>query len=173
MVTSAFLPLLRRATGRVVNIGGGGAGVLAMPFMGAGCASKFAVEAMTDTLRMELRRSGIRVSLVEPGMTYSEADGAAYRRDMNADLDAVLDAIPREQLEYYAAGIERMRAFYSSWVERARAPEQVARHIHHALTSSRPKSRYWCGLESKAGVLFSRIATARLRDAIWRRATGM
>ena len=77
--TQAFLPLLRRGRGRLVNIGGGGAGYLAIPLQGLVSASKYAIEGMTDALRVELRGSGVRVCLVEPGMTYSEEDKPIFR----------------------------------------------------------------------------------------------
>ena len=65
-VTQAFLPLLRIAKGRIVNIGSVN-GALASPYLGPYSASKFAMEAITDALRIELRTWGIRVSIVEPG----------------------------------------------------------------------------------------------------------
>ncbi len=65
-VTQAFLPLLRASKGRVVFIGSI-AGYLSAPFVGAYSASKFAVEAIADSLRMELAPSGLAVSLVQPG----------------------------------------------------------------------------------------------------------
>src|SRR5207237_7486224 len=65
-VTQAFLPLLRRGKGRVVMIGSLG-GRIVTPYTGAYCASKFAMEALTDALRMELRPWHIHVSNVEPG----------------------------------------------------------------------------------------------------------
>ena len=66
-VTQAFLPLLRKARGRVVNISSINGG-LAVPYMGAYCASKFALEAITDALRLELRQWNIEVSAVAPAM---------------------------------------------------------------------------------------------------------
>src|SRR3954471_14417569 len=64
-VTQAFLPALRRSRGRVVFVGSI-AGRSALPFLGAYAASKFAVEAVTDALRVELRPWGIDVAVVEP-----------------------------------------------------------------------------------------------------------
>lgn len=69
-VTQALLPLLRRGPGRIVNIGSIG-GRVTSPFMGPYCASKYAVEALSDALRMELGPWGIHVSVVEPGPVHS------------------------------------------------------------------------------------------------------
>ena len=65
-VTQAFLPLLRQGRGRIVNMGSI-SGRVAMPFIGPYAASKFALEALTDSLRVELRPWGIEVSIIEPG----------------------------------------------------------------------------------------------------------
>jgi len=173
LTTKAFLPLLRRARGRVVNVGGGGAGRVAIPLMGVGCASKFAVEGMTDALRVELRRAGVRVSLVEPGMTYSEADKLVFRESMNAGLNAAVERIPEEERDYYGPPLERLRAFNLAMLKAAAPPEKVASRIHHALTARRPRSRYWCGRESKVVALFDRVATAGARDAVWGLITGL
>ncbi len=173
LTTRAFLPLLRRAKGRIVNVGGGGAGCLAIPLMGVGCASKFAIEGMTDALRMELRRTGVRVSLVEPGMTYADADKPIFRAAMNADFDRALARIPDSQKNHYGPALDRLRSFNGSFLDRAAPPEVVARRIHHALTARRPHSRYWCGGETLLGAGLARLAPARVRDAIWGRITGL
>src|SRR3990172_8450526 len=65
-VTQAFLPLIRKGRGRIVNIGSIG-GKMATPFLGPYAASKFAMEALTDSLRQELRPWDIHVAIVEPG----------------------------------------------------------------------------------------------------------
>ena len=70
-VTQALLPLLRKARGRLVNISSI-AGLAATPFLGAYCGSKFALEAMSDALRLELAPWGIAVSLIEPGAVQSQ-----------------------------------------------------------------------------------------------------
>ncbi|MFC1968432.1 SDR family NAD(P)-dependent oxidoreductase [Chloroflexota bacterium] len=66
-VTQAFLPLARKCKGRIANMGAS-EGKVAMPSEAPYCASKFALEALTDSLRMELRSRGIPVSIVEPGI---------------------------------------------------------------------------------------------------------
>src|SRR5205085_11607823 len=70
-VTQAFLPMLRASRGRVVHVGSSG-GLLSTPFLGAYSASKFALEAVSDSMRMELRRWGIHVSLIDPGSIATE-----------------------------------------------------------------------------------------------------
>ncbi len=173
LTTNAFLPLLRRAQGRVVNIGGGGAGCMAIPLMGVGCATKYAIECMTDALRLELRGAGIKVSLIEPGMTYADLDKPVFRKSMNADFDRALSRVPDDQKSHYGPALERLRAFNLSFLDRAAPPETVARRIHHALTARRPRTRYLCGSETKLGVALSRVASAAMRDAIWGRITGL
>ncbi len=172
LVTKAFLPLLERARGRIVNVGAANAR-LALPLMGVLSATKFALEAISDALRVELRRAGVRVSLVEPGMTYAEADKQAFGDHLRAELDAALERLPEDARLYYAPALERLRALTLSALERAAPPESVARHVHHALTARRPRARYWCGLDAKTAGLLGRLAPASLRDAVWRRATGL
>jgi len=173
LTTNAFLPLLKRGRGRIVNVGGGGSAVLAIPLMGAGSATKYAIEGMTDCLRVELRRLGIRVSLVEPGMTYAEADKSIFRAAMDADFDRALSRIPDDQKSHYGPALQRLREFNGSFLDRAAPPEVVARRIHHALTARRPRARYWCGREGKLAVAISRVGTSWMRDAIWGRVTGL
>lgn len=141
LTTRAVLPLLRMAKGRIVNIGAANAR-LAMPFMGVLSSTKFALEGMTDALRVELRRSGIRVCLVEPGMTYADADRPRFAKSLEADFATALQAIPEEQHGYYRPALERARDFNRSMLERASPPESVARCILHALTARRPRTRY-------------------------------
>ena len=88
-VTQAFLPLIRRGGGRLVNVGSIG-GRLVLPLHGAYSASKFAFEAVTDAFRLELRQWGIPVSLVDPGgsATAIFAKTLTAIDDMEADLHA-------------------------------------------------------------------------------------
>jgi NAD(P)-dependent dehydrogenase (short-subunit alcohol dehydrogenase family) len=128
---------------------------------------------MTDALRIELRKVGIKGSLVEPGMTYAEVDKPFFREAMNAAFDEALSRVPSSQMDYYGPALQRLQTFNSSFLDRASPPEVVARRIHHALTARRPRARYWCGRETKLAAALSRLAPASVRDAIWGRITGL
>ncbi len=173
MTTRAMLPLIHRARGRIVNIGGGGAAYLGFPLMGALAATKYAVEAMTDALRVELRGAGIRVSLIEPGMTYSDRDKDRFLQESNAAFEAASARLPDEGRRRYAEPLEKMREFNASFLAKAVPAEFVARRIEHALTSSRPRSRYYCGSETWVGILISKLLPSRARDALWGHITGL
>src|SRR3990172_7462174 len=102
-VTQASLPLLRRGHGRIVNIGSI-SGKLSTPLMGAYCASKFAMEALTDALRQELRPWGIDVAIVEPGNINTPIwqKGQTYGDEMEKRL-------PQEALALYRPAINALR----------------------------------------------------------------
>jgi NAD(P)-dependent dehydrogenase (short-subunit alcohol dehydrogenase family) len=99
-VTQAFLPLLRRARGRLVNVSSL-AGKLSTPFNGAYGAAKHGMEALSDTLRMELAPWGIHVSVVEPGAIATHMPKKLLR-----DAQAVLGSLPSEGRERYGSAFE-------------------------------------------------------------------
>ncbi len=156
-VIQAMLPLLRLARGRIVNISSI-AGRSAMPVMGPYSASKYALEAMSDTLRLELRPWGIKVALIEPGPIQSEiwTKAGSLRFSPEAEeLYPKLLAVGRKALE--------------KAVRMALPAEHVARDIHHALTASRPKTRYLIGANTKSRIVLEHLPT-RLRDWLIARA---
>ena len=137
-------------------------GLLAAPYRGAYCASKFAVEALADTLRMELSDSGIHVSLIEPGPIASrfvEHAIEAYRR--NVDLEA------SHHREIYKTRIAHMEAGGSQTFKLG--PEAVVAKLVQALDSKRPKPRYYVTLPSYAVALLRRVLPAGALDAVARR----
>jgi NAD(P)-dependent dehydrogenase (short-subunit alcohol dehydrogenase family) len=158
-VTQAFVPALRQTRGRVVFVGSI-AGKSALPFLGPYAASKHALEALADSLRMELRPWGIGVTIVEPGTIKTPIWGkGAAKADELAD--------ERSQ-ELYG---ERMAAFRKVAAERGANgadPEAVAAVIERALTSDRPRARYLVGRDAwlRAGV--ERLPT-RARDRAYER----
>lgn len=142
-VTQAFLPMLRAGRGRIVNIGSV-AGRSALPFSGPYCSSKFALEGLTDSLRMELRQWGMSVSIIEPGAIRtpiwdkSEAGASEYLND-----------IPAHLLELYRDGLDKLRAAAAQAGKDAIGPEEVVKAVEHALTSAKPKTRYVVGSDAK------------------------
>jgi len=165
-VTQAFLPLLRKGRGRVVNIGSD-SGLLSTPFLGAYCASKFALEALTDALRQELRPWGIKVSIIEPGNIQTpiwEKSSAAAKR--------LLEGMPRQAHELYGPAIEAVRVAAEKSAASAIPPTAVARAVTHALTARRPKTRYRVGKDAAFLALLARYVPDRMRDALIARYLG-
>jgi NAD(P)-dependent dehydrogenase (short-subunit alcohol dehydrogenase family) len=166
-VTQAALPALRRARGRIVNMTSIG-GRLASPFLGPYAASKFALEAVTDSLRMELRRFGIQVSAVEPGSVATPIwdKGRAEAEQATANM-------PAEAMQLYRKGIEAMPKVIAA-AERAGVPPlEVARTVAHALTAGRPKTRYVVGRDAKVRLALTRLLPTRVMDRIVVRVMGV
>jgi NAD(P)-dependent dehydrogenase (short-subunit alcohol dehydrogenase family) len=159
-VTQAFLPLLRKATGRVVNMGSVG-GRMAAPFIGPYSASKFAMEALTDALRIELRPWKIDVMIVEPGSIATpiwdkaQATTADLERDMTDEARAL-----------YGGTIPAVKAFMADAEKRGIPPDSVAKAVAHALTSKRPKTRYLVGRDARLQAALATVAPDRMVDAV-------
>jgi NAD(P)-dependent dehydrogenase (short-subunit alcohol dehydrogenase family) len=157
-VLQALLPALRRARGRVVLMGSI-AGRSALPFLGPYAASKHALEAVADSLRVELGPWGISVSIVQPG---SIATPIWKKGAMRAD--GLLAGLPPEAAELYAARIAGFRK-----VALSRGPgldaDEVARAVEHALTARRPKARYVVGRDARLRAWIERLPTG-VRDRL-------
>jgi NAD(P)-dependent dehydrogenase (short-subunit alcohol dehydrogenase family) len=157
-VLQALLPALRRARGRVVLMGSIG-GRSALPFLGPYAASKHALEAIADCLRVELRPFGIAVSIVEPASirTAIWSKGAAH-------ADALRARHPAKTDDLYASSMESFRR-----VALARGPggdpDTVARAVEHALTATRPRARYLVGRDAHLRAWIERLPT-RIRDRV-------
>ena len=158
-VLQAFLPALRRTRGRVVLMGSIG-GRSALPFLGPYAASKHALEAFADVLRVELAPWGIAVSIVEPASVKTAiwTKGAAQADVMR---EGISHARPTA---LYAARIERFKAVA---LKRGPGidPDVVAKAVEHALTASRPKARYLVGRDAHLRAWIERLPT-RLRDRV-------
>jgi NAD(P)-dependent dehydrogenase (short-subunit alcohol dehydrogenase family) len=161
----ATLPQLRSGRGRIVNIGSV-AGRFSAPFMGPYSASKFAIEAITDALRMELKPWGIHVAVVEPGniatpiWRKSIDEGKQRRTEMPPDAEAL-----------YGKEIDMMIDFAEQQGRRGIPPDRVAKVVVHALTSQRPKTRYLVGNDAFAQAWMARLIPDRVRD--WAVAKGL
>ncbi len=140
-VTQSFLPLLRKNKGRIINIGSSSA-FFAGPGSGAYAASKFAVRAYNDSLRMELKHFDMRVSFVAPGAIESKIwdKAASYKERYKKNTDPQLLKL----YELFTKAGEKM----ISRIKPIPAIE-VARAVHHGISSSKPRSLYLVGKDSK------------------------
>ena len=157
-VTQAFLPLLRQRQGRIVNMSSL-SGRLAIPFIGPYSASKFALEALTDALRGELRPWGIHVVSVEPGSIATPIWTKAL--SLSSEIAAEL---PDQAHSLYGQLLEELMRTVEASGRRGIPTEVVARVVERALTSRRPKTRYLVGVDAHVGALMSRFLPDRLRD---------
>jgi NAD(P)-dependent dehydrogenase (short-subunit alcohol dehydrogenase family) len=156
-VTQACLPQLRRGKGRIVNIGSI-AGRSALPGSSAYDSSKFALEGLSDALRMELRPFGISVSLIEPG-----AIATGIWDKVRAALDMRNSEAAPDLRDLYAGLTSRIREEAARSAARALPPEAVADAVAHAITASKPKTRYLVGRDAHAWRLLS-LLPDRVKD---------
>jgi NAD(P)-dependent dehydrogenase (short-subunit alcohol dehydrogenase family) len=166
-VTQAFLPLLRQAHGRIVNMGSVGSEIT-IPFGGVLCATKSAFKSFNDALRMELRPFGIRVVLIEPGAIKTPAVDKTL-----GDIEAVIRTLPPEGAARYA---ESLRTFARRGYAReinGSPPEVVAKAVHEALTARRPRTRYAVGADARAMVTLPRVVPEKLLDLLRLRQLGL
>jgi NAD(P)-dependent dehydrogenase (short-subunit alcohol dehydrogenase family) len=165
-VTQAVLPRLRNSRGRIVFISSVN-GRLSMPLVGAYAASKFALEAAADALRMELSPWKIRVVVVEPAQT--DTDMWRTADDMVAELEAGMTA---EHRGLYAKHIAGFKKFIPVSQRIAVPTEKVSAVVEEALTAKRPRARYIVGLGPKAQVALMSVMPTKLRDIALRKVSG-
>jgi NAD(P)-dependent dehydrogenase (short-subunit alcohol dehydrogenase family) len=164
-VTQALLPSLRTARGRIVFLSSVG-GRVPMAFTAPYAASKHAIEAIGDTLRVELRSSGVQVALVEPGSVstpiWEKARESGEQLQVPPELQAEYGHVPA--------------AMSKSLLDTARRgvdPDQVAAVIERALRSRRMRSRYVVGRDARAMILLRRLLPDHTFDSLARRALGV
>ncbi len=166
-VIRTMLPLLRECRGRIVNIGSF-SGRVAVPYSGAYSASKHALEAMSDVLRIELRRWGISVSIIEPGSVktpiWDKAHGEAQR---------VLEAMTPQAEILYGEDMRVMREASLRLAARGMPVERVVRAVVHALTALCPKARYPLGAQTRLAFFALPFLPEKVRDWLVRRSLGL
>lgn len=156
-VIQACLPLLRKTHGRIINISSG-MGLMSMPFTGPYSASKYALETLSDTLRMELRDEQIEVVLIEPGSIATDIWQKASQ-----NRQTLIDSWSPEDKERYGS---RFLGFAKMNDEVAKVlPQRVSNVIFRALTAKRPSPRYLVGIDVRFALLLNWLPT-RWRDAL-------
>lgn len=159
-LTQLVLPGMRRAgSGRIVNIGSMG-GRLVFPGGGLYHATKFAVEAISDALRWEVRPFGVEVALIEPGLIRTRFGETAAAEVIAAAQDSGPYA------EFNRAVAARTEGAYHLAV--ATGPEAVAAAVERALSARRPRARYVVTLGARGALLMRRLLPDRAWDALMR-----
>jgi NAD(P)-dependent dehydrogenase (short-subunit alcohol dehydrogenase family) len=162
-VTQATLPRLRQSRGRLVFISSLN-GRVSIPRSAVYNSSKFALEALVDSLRVELRPWGVRVVLVEPGCI----DTDTWRLMMSL-LDQIAAGMRVEQRELYAPHLAGQRAVLAKLQAQTRPPEIVTAAVERALTRRRPRSRMLVGNDARGLVAMKTALPTPLLDAMWAR----
>jgi NAD(P)-dependent dehydrogenase (short-subunit alcohol dehydrogenase family) len=166
-VTQAFLPALRRARGRIVNVSSIG-GRVALPLVGAYNASKFALEGLSDALRRELRPFGVDVIVIEPGGVKTPIWGKSTEA-----AEGMLDAAPPDARELYGKLIDGVRTRTQKIArETGSDPSEVAEAIGTALTADKPRTRYLVGSDAKLRARMAKVLPDRVMDRMILRALG-
>lgn len=166
-VTAAFLPLVRRARGRIVNISSI-ANLVTLPFHGAYSASKRAVQGITDALRLEVRPLGVEVALAICGAVRTPIwqKGAASRERLRYTLSD-------EMRQVYGAAADRLAAYFAETANQAIEPERAAAELARAMTDRRPKKYYYIGPDARRIHRLSRLLSSRWGDAFVLRSIGL
>lgn len=163
-VTQAFLPHLRSARGRAIFVGSI-SGRFAVPFIAPYSASKFALRALADAMRIELAPEGISVSLIEPGSVKTPI----WEKGREAQRH-LWERLSEEARATYAGAMEAVVLQAEREERSGIAPEVVARAIAHALSARRPRAHYLVGTPARIGSMIVTLLPARLHDRFVRKA---
>jgi NAD(P)-dependent dehydrogenase (short-subunit alcohol dehydrogenase family) len=163
-LTNAVIPVMRKqGYGRIIQ-NSSVLGLVAMPYRGAYNATKFAIEGLSDTLRMELKQtSNIHVSLIEPGPILSE-----FRRNSLRALQANIDIESSVHRDLYQRTIQRL-SNPGPAVPFTLPPEAVLKRVIHALENPRPQTRYYVTLPTYLFAFLRRLLPQRVLDNILKR----
>jgi NAD(P)-dependent dehydrogenase (short-subunit alcohol dehydrogenase family) len=160
-VTQAFLPALRRGSGRILNISSIG-GKLAMPMAGPYAASKFAIEGMSDSLRREVAQHGVDVIVIEPGGVKTPIwdKGLAEANEMRAAFGPEAERLYGKLFDKIEA--EALKIAHETGLEPAAAADVIA----EALTAKRPRARYLIGRDAKIRARMAAVLPDRIFDRL-------
>jgi len=151
----AVLPVMRKeGSGRIINISSI-AGKLVTPVNGAYASSKFALEALSDALRLEVEPFNVQVILIEPG---------AIKTNFDQTVHVFSDEITSNQTSPYYPLYQKYQQVADGMRGNEPGPEAVSRVVQTAIESSNPKVCYL------AGVGLPVKAAIRFRDVVWKRA---
>ena len=148
-VTKTFIPLLKEAKGRIINIGST-SGYLTFPGGSVYAGSKFAVRAITDALRLELKHLGISVSLISPGAVESEIwnKSKSYKEKIRKSVNPQVFEDYKTLINFGESILKEVKPIPAI---------EVAKTVADALESPKPKRYYYVGSDCKAAVKFAKL----------------
>jgi NAD(P)-dependent dehydrogenase (short-subunit alcohol dehydrogenase family) len=149
-VTQAFLPLLREAPGSRIVFMGSVSGRIAIPYVAPYSASKFALRAIADALRIELLPAGVDVCLIEPGSVATPIWGKA-----RAMRDAMLARVTPGMPEYYRKAIESVVGGIEAEERTGLSPQRVGEIVLRTVTARKPKANRIVGPPARIGTLLT------------------
>lgn len=165
-VTQALLPALRAASGRVVFISSV-SGRVSAPVMTPYTASKFALEAIADGLRVELRPWDVRVVLIEPGSIDTD-----IWRGADEQFSATVGAMSEDHRRLYDGLLSGSHKLIRATAKRAAPVEKVIKVVEQAVTAPRPRTRYVVGADARGQIFARTLLPDRAFDALVARMTG-
>lgn len=160
-VTQALLPALIRSKGRVVNISSVG-GKIAMASYGPYAGTKFALEAVSDSLRREIAPSGVQVVVVEPGAVRTEMLGRAI-----ATAHELVSAMTPEQSQRYGGLVHAVNTQAVSSTRSGLPVDAAAKVIAKAVTARKPRTRYTIGRDAALLTRLARFLPDRTLDRVF------
>lgn len=158
-LTQRLIPAMRKqAKGRIVQCSSV-LGLVSGPYRGAYCGTKYALEALSDALRVELNGSGIKVSLIEPGPIWSKfIDNTVAALKANVDIGASVHR------DVYESRLQQLKEGGSMRFKLG--PEAVAAKLIHAVENPRPKIRYYVTKATYIAAACKRLLPAQTVDAL-------
>ena len=159
-LTNRVIPVMRRQGHGRILFNSSVLGLVALPYRGPYCASKFALEAFADTLRLELRGAGIQVSLIEPGpiLSHFRANAlAAFQRYVNVEGSTHEASYQRQLVRLQKEGAASRFTL---------GPEAVLTKVIHALESPRPRIRYYVTVPTHVFGYLRRLLPYRAMDGL-------
>jgi NAD(P)-dependent dehydrogenase (short-subunit alcohol dehydrogenase family) len=166
-VTQKFLPLLRRAKGRIVNVSST-ASILVAPFHGPYSTSKLALNGLSDALRRELRPLGVQVSLIIYGSVRTPI------WDKGGDVsETIVRDYPPETWDLYGTNYRILVNYFRKMGKSGITTEESTRAIVHALSSKQPKTRYYVGSDAWLFNILNNLTRGRFQDWLILRIIGL
>lgn len=159
-ITQKLLPLIRLARGRIVNISSTASSAVA-PFHGPYSSSKLALNGLTDSLRLELRPLGVKVSLI----IYGSVQTPIWDKGGNSSTQVARE-YPPEALELYGENLRRLRDYFNRIGKTGMTTQQSFQPLLHALTSQNPKPHYYAGSDARFHIWLRKLFYGRFADWI-------